>query len=73
MDSNLFYLIEIIKEGEAYYVFNKRILLHNPDLAKKFKSFKSAYNYYKFSENFKTDNKCRIVKYDKNTNEVIYK
>lgn len=72
MNENILYVIEIINNDEPFYVFNKRILLHNPEIAKKFKSSKLAYNYYKSSEYYKSNNSGRIVKYDKLTNRIYY-
>ncbi len=72
MNKRILYVIEIINNDEAFYVFNKRILLHNPEIAKKFKSAKAAYNYYKSSEYAKLNNSGKIVKYDKETNRILY-
>lgn len=41
------YIIKIDDENEARYVFNKRTLVHFPDMAKRFVSTKGARKYMK--------------------------
>lgn len=70
--NNICYIIEITNEGEPYYVFNKRILLHNSDMSRKFLTMKQAYNFYKSSPFYKKEQSWRVLKYDKKTKEIIY-
>ncbi len=72
MDNDICYIIEITNDDSLYYVYNKRIVLHNSDMAKKFTTMKQAYNYYKNSEYYKGEQICRIVKYNKKTDQIIY-
>lgn len=71
MKNNLRYIIEITNDNEQYYVFNRRILLHNSDMAKTFPDYRSAYNYYKHSEHYKNDDTVRIAKFDKSINKIV--
>ncbi len=72
MNNNICYIIEITNEGENYYVFNRRILLHNSDMGRKFLTMKQAYNFYKSSPFYKNEQSWRVLKYNKATKEIIY-
>jgi hypothetical protein len=73
LNGDLCYIIQLEINGEVLYMYTKRAPVHFPDLAKKFIYRRSAYRFMIDSPYYKNNYPCKILKYNRKTNDIIYK